>query len=259
MKNRYIIYGVIFLMLIFISGVFLVETNLSEWRSDYRRYHYTYSVQIDGLSGREIEGTTTIMVPIPATKDGNFVTTPSQKDPSFVKSLLQDYILHTPESHKRGPYFESTTEALDDKSISGNWTTFIAETKDGYMLGFKTDESTLEDISFIKTVVVEYVDIFDPINTNSPILYPIENTSDISMVAYGDQTIYGSNPNYDSYVYLSDNLKEETIHFDISLEAYNDPTEWAKEYRGSYLNTVQMDSDNNSSKIKVKATLKQNF
>ena len=198
------------------------------------------------------------MIPIPATKDGDFVTTPSQKEPSFAKKMLQEYVLHTPQRYRKGPYFENTTEALDNKSIRGNWTTFIAETEDGYMLGFKTNKSTLEDISFRETVVVDYVDIFDPINKNAPILYPIENISDFLIVAYGDHVKYISNPTYDSYVYLSDNIEEGTIYFAITLEAHNDPTEWAKEYRGSYLNYVKMATDD-SGKIKVKATLEQNF
>lgn len=258
MKNKYILYGIIFLILISVIVVDLGELNMREWRSDNLRYNYEYDVQINGLSGRESTGTTIVMIPIPATKDGEFVTTPSQKEPSFAKQLVQEYILHTPQSHRRGPYFKNTTEALDNKSIRGNWITFIAETEDGYMLGFKTNESILEDISFRKLVVVDYVDIFDPISKNSPLLYPTSNISKISMTPYGDQSVYSSNPSYESYVYLSDNIEKGTTHFRIGLTAKNDVTEWPFEYRGHYDNSIEI-TTNDTGKISVRAVLTQHM
>ena len=257
MKKKYI-FLIISLTLILVVGLYFVEMNLREWRSDYRRYHYYYEVEIKGLSGRGATGTTEILVPIPATNDGEFVITPSQKEPSILKNLLQEYILHTPESRRRGPYFENTTEALDNNSINGNWTTFIAETEEVYMLGFKTNDSILKDILFRKNVVVEYIDIFDPINKNGPILYPAVNISNTSLIAYGDQVKYEANPTYESYVYMSNNVEVGIIHFEITLEGYNDPMEWPKRYRGSYLNYLVMDTSDRG-KIEARVVLNQDF
>lgn len=47
---------------------------------------------------------------------------------------------------------------------------FIAETDNGYMLGFRTKETRLEDISYSADFVADYFDIFDPINNGSPII-----------------------------------------------------------------------------------------
>ena len=241
MKYRYAILIIILLILIPASIVYFIGAVQGDWRSDGLRNHYTYSVDIRGLSGREAVGTTTVMVPIPATNDGDFVITPSQKDPSLIQNLTYEYILHTPESKRRGPYFANTTEALDDKiieGVNGYWTTFITKTDDGYMLGFKTNASILDDISFNRLVVVNYVDIFDPIYKNGPVLYPMTNLSEISTISYGDQEIYSPKPTYDSYAYLSDNIEEGVTNFYIRLEACNDPSKWPLEYRGCYLNYV---------------------
>ena len=89
MKKKYI-FLIISLTLILVVGLYFVEMNLREWRSDYRRSHYYYEVEIKGLSGRGATGTTEILVPIPATNDGEFVITPSQKEPSILKNLLQN-------------------------------------------------------------------------------------------------------------------------------------------------------------------------
>ncbi len=251
----------ILLISILVAGLFyyiVVDLNMVLWREIGQRDNYGYSVYVTGLSGREATGTTTVMVPIPATKDGKFVTTPSQKEPSFIQNLIYEYILHTPESKRKGPYFENTTETLNNKLINGNWTTFIAETDEGYMLGFKTNESTLTDIYYGVGVVIDSVDIFDPIYKSGPILYPMRNLSNISMIPYGNQVKYGSNPTYESYIYLSDNIEEGFTNFDIALNVHNDPTKWAKEYRGYYLNTVYVNTSS-SGKIKVRATIEQSI
>ena len=243
MKHRYAILIVILVFLIPASIVHFLGAVQGDWRALNLRDHYTYSVDIRGLSGREAVGTTTVMVPIPATNDGDFVITPSQKDPSLIQNLTYEYILHTPESKRRGPYFANTTEALDDKiieGVNGYWTTFITKTDDGYMLGFKTNASILDDISFNRLVVVNYVDIFDPIYKNGPVLYPMTNLSEISTISYGDQEMYSPKPTYDSYVYISDNIEEGITNFYIRLEACNDPSKWPLEYRGcsvSYVGT----------------------
>lgn len=261
MKKRYSLLLGFFLVFILVAGLFyyiVVDLNMVLWREFGQRDTYGYFVDVKGLSGREATGTTTVMVPIPATKDGKFVTTPSQKEPSFIQNLIYEYILHTPVSYRKGPYWENTTETLNNKLINGNWTTFIAETDEGYMLGFKTNESTLTDIYFSVGVVMDSVDIFDPIYKNGPVLYPMRifQTSNISMIPYGNQVKYGSNPTYESYVYLSDNIEEEFTNFDIALNVHNDPTKWAKEYRGYYLSTVYVNTSS-SGKIKVRATIEQ--
>lgn len=228
-------------------------SDMNEWRNENLRNNYQYHVEVGGLSGRHAVDTTTIMVPIPATNEGKLAITTHQKKPSFAQKLSR---LHYPKNRRKGPYFENTTETLDDKSINGNWTTFITETEDGYMLGFKTDDPILEDISFRELVVVDYVDIFDPISKNSPILCPTKNISEISMVPYGDQSVYSSNPSYESFVYLSDNIEKGTTHFGISLTVKNDITEWPFEYRGHYDNSIGI-STNSTGKISVRAVLTQ--
>ena len=260
MKKRYSLLIGVLLVFSLAGGLFLyiADMNMTLWREVGQRDYYGYTVDVRGLSGREVIGTTTIMVPIPATKDGIFITTPSQKEPSFIQNLIYEYFLHTPESKRKGPYFENTTEKFDNRLVIGNWTTFIAETDEGYMLGFKTNESTLTDISFGVSVVMDSVDIFDPIYKNGPILYPIRNLSNISMIPYGNQVKYSSNPTYESYIYLSDNIQEGFTNFDIALNVHNDPTKWAKEYRGYYLNTVYVNTSS-SGKIKVRATIEQSI
>jgi len=247
-----------------IIGLFMngVHQNAIDWRSDDERNSCFYRIDVHGLSGKEVTGTTIIMVPIPATKDGQFLTPPSQKEPTFVQMLVHEYISHTPENKRKGPSFQNTVELFDNNSI-GIWNTFIAETDDGYMLGFKTDVSTLEDISFGKTIVVDNIDIFDPINNNSLILSPLKNLSSISILPYDNQMKYGSNPTYETYICLSDNLRNESMRLEVALRCHNDRTEWPKEYRGSYWNYIRIKhmgiSTNEVGKIKVIATLEQEF
>ncbi|WP_269848552.1 hypothetical protein [Methanosarcina horonobensis] len=92
------------------------------------------------------------------------------------------------------------------------------------MLGFRTNETRLKDINYGVSFVADYFDIFDPINNGSPMLFPVESLSNISSVPYGEYTKYTSNPTYDTYVYLSDNLKGgENVSFFVYLSANNDP------------------------------------
>lgn len=255
---------VAFLLLAILVFVFIANAlylNSLEWRSDDKRDSCYYSVNIGGLSGKEVTGTTIILVPIPATKEGQFLDPPSQQDLGFMQKLVHEYISHTPKSKQLGPTFENTSELLDNKS-SGIWKTFIEETDDGYMMGFRTNESTLDDISFGKTIVVDNIDIFDPIN-KSLILCPIKNLSNISTVTYGVQTKYSSNPDYESYVYLSNNLRNESINFEVSIRCYNDHTEWPEEYRGSYKSYIGTEFQgfnvNDTGKVKVSVSLEQSL
>jgi len=259
MRKRNSLLIIIFLIFILTAGLFVhtLILNAKDWREIGQRYNYGYSVQVEGLSGREVAGTTTIMVPIPATKDGKFVTTPPRKEPTLAQKLMHEYVLHTPEKFRKGPDLKNSTETLDNRFIIGNWTTFIAETDEGYMLGFKTNESILSDIDFgSEVVVVDYIDIFDPIHKNGPILYPMRNLSTFSMTPYGDQLKYSSNQSYDSYVYLSDNIGEGYKYFDVTLRCVNDPNEWDREYCGSYQSYVKT-SINETGEVKVGVVLKQ--
>ena len=254
----------IFVLVMLLIGLFMnvIHQNAIDWRSVDERNSCFYSIDVHGLSDKEVTGSTTIMVPIPATKDGQFLTPPSQKEPTFMQMVVHEYIIHTPESKRRGPSFQNTVELLDNKSI-GIWNTFIAETDDGYMLGFKTDASTLEDISFGKSIVVDNIDIFDPINNNSLILSPLKNLSSISIIPYGNQMKYDLSPTYETYICLSENLKNESMRFEVALRSHNDHTEWSKEYRGSYRNYIGTKHlgiiTNEVGKIKVIATLEQEF
>jgi len=212
------------LLLIVLSGLYVVEMNLRDWRADELRPHYEYTVKISGLSGTEVLGTTKILVPIPATKEGVFAITPSQEEPSFFKSLLQEHVFHTPEKYIRGIYFENTTESLDNKSLKGNWTTSIVSTKHGPMLEFRTNESVLADISFSKIVVLEQMNNENPINESSPILYPI--ASEVSLVGedYQHFRLMSRVITYETYIEMSDNINSKDMKFDIRLEVYPDVT-----------------------------------
>lgn len=235
-----------------------LSINAELWRENGQRDGFSYSIRIEGLSGKKVNGTTTIMVPFPATKDGELISAYSQKEPSLEQYVLDRYILHTPDKHLKGPYFANLTEQMDNKSISRIWTAFVIKTEYGYMLKFESSESILEDIDFTAEVVVEDIDIFDPINKDSPILYPVFDLSDISTVPYGEQEKYSSTVSYGTYVYLSDNIKDGTKSIEVSIDAHNDPTEWKKEHRGFYLITV-LEEIEGAGKIKVEATLTQDY
>ena len=214
-------------ILVFVLAVsaYISALDIPGWLGPTPGAEYTYNVQIDGLLGRSASGETTIMVPIPATKDGMFVTTPSK---------------------------------FDNISV-GIWTTFIAETDDGHMMGFKTNESILEDIYFSTDAAVGSIDIFDPIHQNAPILYPAMKFSEISMKSYGNQERYSSIPTYISYVYISDNIEEGNTNFYIIIDAKN--ADEPNEYLGFYMNYVGIEnmgtSTNNAGKMRVRVSLEQ--
>lgn len=255
-KNPLII--LIFFVLI-IVGTFVhgIYRDQVDWRDDGQRYLCIYTVEVTGLSGREVEGTTVIMVPIPASKEGKFFTPPAQKDIYFSQKLTHKVFNWSDKSGK-GPYFENATEIFDNqREIIGNWIPFIAETDKGYMLGFRTNETRLEDIDYSTSFVADYFDVFDPINNGSPILFPVENVSNVSSVPYGKYTLYASNPTYDTYVYLSNNLKGgEKVSFYVLLDANNDPTEWSGEYFGWYNNLLAA-KVNDTGYVKVRAIMGQ--
>ncbi len=231
--------------------------NLRDWRADELRPHYEYTVKISGLSGTEVLGTTKILVPIPATKEGVFAITPSQEEPSFFKNLLQKHVFHTPEKYIRGIYFENTTESLDNKSLNGNWTTSIVSTKHGPMLEFRTNESVLADISFSKIVVLEQMNNEDPINESSPILCPI--ASEVSLMRENHQhfRLISRVAIYETYIEMSDNINSKAIKYDISLEVYPDVIERDGD-KGIYKNKLDVVVAE-SGELKKNATIEAYF
>jgi hypothetical protein len=249
----------IFILFILLTvGVFVhgMYRDQVDWREDVTRYYCSYEVEVTGLSGREVEGTTVIMIPIPASKEGKFFTPSPQKDICFSQKLTHKVFDWADKSDKT-PYFKNMTEIFDNKELCSHWTSFIAETDKGYMLEFRTNDTRLEDIHCGESLIADYFDIFDPINNGSPMLFPVENLSNVSSVPYGDYTIYASNPTYDTYVYLSDNLKGgENVFFEVYLRANNDPGEWPEEYSGRYKN-ILFTKVNNTGYVKVKAILGQ--
>ncbi len=58
---------------IFVHGIY---RDSVDWRDYGQRYLCDYDVKVTGLSGREVNGTTAIMVPIPASKEGKFFYSP---------------------------------------------------------------------------------------------------------------------------------------------------------------------------------------
>lgn len=258
-KRNLLIITIFFVILIVGIFVHAIYMDLNDWREDTARYNCGYTVEVTGLSGREVNGTTVIMVPLPASKEGKFFTPLVQED-TRTKKLLHKFF-NWPEQDLKGPYFhyQNMTELFDNKELSGNWISFITETDKGYMLGFRTNETRLEDIKFGNSFVADYFDIFDPINNGSPMLFPVENISNTSSVPYGDYTMYASNPTYNTYVYLSNNLKGgETVSFDIELDANNDVMEWSEKYVGRYKNLL-LAKVNDTGYVKVKAILGQDL
>jgi hypothetical protein len=240
---------------LFFYVVYAINTGTYLNREPVERYYFEYDIKVTGLSGKEVSGTTVIMVPIPASKEGKFFTPFTQK-PDFIQRFLLK-IMHKPEQDRIGPYFENISETLDNKEIMGNWVTFIAETDKGHMLGFRTNETRLEDISYGGCFVADYFDIFDPINNGSPMLFPVENMSDVYSTPYGDYTKYASNPKYNTYIYLSDNLKGgENVSFFVYLTANNDPYEWPEKYRGRY-NNLLLAKVNDTGYVKVRTIMGQ--
>ncbi|KXS40852.1 MAG: hypothetical protein AWU59_2364 [Methanolobus sp. T82-4] len=257
-KRKLLFFAFIIFLLSVSLFIHALNENAKLWREDGQRDHFIYSVHIEGLSGKKVNGTATILVPLPATINGELPETQTQKKPSLEQHILDKYILHTPEVYSKGPYFSSLTEQLDNKSFSSGWSTFIVKIEDGYMLKLESNASTLNDFDIIEEVVMEDIDIFDPINKGGPILYPAFNISEISSVTYGEQSKYSSSINYETYVYFSDNIKDGIKSVQVSIDAINDPTEWDKEYRGRYMVTV-VDDIEGAGKIKVDASLTQEF
>lgn len=264
-KRNLLIISIFFVCLVvgtlFAYAMYAINMGMYNSREPSQRYYFSYDIEVTGLSGRHVNGTTVIMVPIPASKEGKFLTPPPQREPDLTQSFmlrLKQEITRKSEPKLIGPYFENMTETLDNKRVArGKWVTFITETDKGYMLGFRTNETRLEDIDRGFDFVANYFDIFDPINNGSPILFPIENVSNVSSVPYGDYTKYISNPSYDTYVYLSDNLKGgENVSFFVYLNANNDPYEWPEEYRGGYNNLLAA-KVNDTGYVKARAILGQ--
>ncbi len=260
MRKRNLLLIPIFLTLLVVGilcfySIYTINAGIHA-REPTQRYYFDYDIKVTGLSGKEVNGTTVIMVPIPASKEGKFFTPFTQKPDLLQKFLLK--VTHKPEQNRVGPYFENMSEGLDTKEITkGKWVTFIAETDKGSMLGFRTNETKLEDIDYGAWFVADYFDIFDPINNGSPMLFPVENVSNVSSVPYGDYTLYTSNPAYDTYVYLSNNLKgRENVSFFVYLSANNDPNEWPEKYRGRYNNLLAA-KVNDTDYVKVRAILGQ--
>lgn len=109
-------YKLVIILLFFIVAASLfvyiyLIADMNEWRNDNLRNNYNYRVEITGLSGRHAVGQTIVMVPIPATAKGKLVITTHQKEPSFAQKLSR---LHYPKNRQNGPYFENTTQALDN-------------------------------------------------------------------------------------------------------------------------------------------------
>src|SRR5690606_20371814 len=74
---------------------------------------------------------------------------------------------------------------------------------------------------------------------------------------YGDYTKYASNPKYNTYIYLSDNLKGgENVSFFVYLTANNDPYEWPEKYRGRY-NNLLLAKVNDTGYVKVRTIMGQ--
>lgn len=258
MKIRnFLLISIIFIFLIVVILIGIINYGINkEAYYESEPYHCYYSISVTGLSNKEVNGTTMIMTPIPASKEGKFFT-PHKRKHDFMQWLY--YELHqVPEKDREyGPHLRNMTETFDSRYMAqGKWVNFIAETEKGPMLCFRTNETWLEDINFGASFVADHSDIFDPINNGSSILFPIENISNTSSVPYGDYTKYATNPTYDTYVYLSNNLKGgENISFELFLEALNDPTVPEK-YFGQY-NNIVFARVNDTGFVKVQAILAQ--
>ena len=257
-KRNLLLIAILFIFLI--VGILIGIINYAINKEAYYEsepYHCSYSISVTGLSNKEVNGTTMIMAPIPASKEGEFFT-PHMRKHDFMQWLYYE-LHHVPEKDREfGPHLRNVTETFDSRYMPpGKWVTFIAETEKGPMLCFRTNETRLEDINFGASFVADHSDIFDPINNGSSILFPIENISNTSSVPYGDYTKYATNPTYDTYVYLSNNLKVGgNISFELILTALNDPMVPEK-YKGMYENIV-FARVNDTGFVKVQAILAQN-
>ncbi|ADI75143.1 conserved hypothetical protein (plasmid) [Methanohalobium evestigatum Z-7303] len=260
-RNKLLISGITVIILFFSIFVHIAILNFDMWRSADERNSCTYDVEITGLSDKNVTGNTTILVPIPATKSGDFLPAAEQEHPDFLQEQILRYILCTPESKISGPSFKNETVLLDKLSSGGYWDDFIAKKDGKIMMGFKTDNSQLHDIHFDRSIVVNHTDIFNPIYNGSLILYPYENLPKISMKPYGNRKIYAQYPTYESCVYLSDNLNKTTVDIEISITCYNDRTNRPDEYQGYYEcyveNKHRTNLINSTGRIPVNVTLEQ--
>lgn len=228
-----------------------INQDLHDWRSRDVRSHYEYTVEIDGLEGKIVNGTTKILVPIPANSNGKLVPTPAQKEPGLSQKLFHKYITHTPAEM---PYFENTSESFDNRKIDGNWTSYIAETEDGYMLCFQTNASVLENIFLWDRIVVDQVNGLDPLNESNPILYPARNFSDAENFSNVEKNyfegmgVYSYNPayKYDSFIHTSNNLDEIELDFSFSMDVSERVTGGSNKY-----NIISSTSTNSSGKTKI--------
>ena len=125
------------------------------------------------------------------------------------------------------------------------------------MLEFRTNESVLADISFSRIVVLEQMNNEDPINENSPILYPI--ASEVSLVGEDYQyfRLMSRVITYKTYIEMSDNINNKAIKFDINLEVYPDVNE-RDGYKGTYKNKLDMIIAE-SGELKKNATIETYF
>ena len=91
MRKRNLLFIAI-LIILFVGGIFThaIYMDAIDWRDRGQRYYCIYQVSVGNLSGREVEGTTVVMVPIPATKEGKLFTPPAQKDPYFTQELMHE-------------------------------------------------------------------------------------------------------------------------------------------------------------------------
>jgi hypothetical protein len=260
-KNKLLISGIVTIILFSSIFVHIAILNLDIWKPVDERNSCTYGVEITGLSGKNVTGNTTIFVPIPATKSGEFLPAAEQEHPDILQELILKHIISTPESKISGTSFKNETVLLDKLSSGGYWENFIAKKDGKIMMGFKTDNSQLYDIHFDRTMVVNHTDIFNPIYGGSLILYPCKNLSKISMKPFGNRKIYAQNPTYESCVYLSDNLNKTTVDIEISITCHNDRTNWPDEYQGYYEcyveNKYRTNLINSTGRIPVNVTLEQ--
>lgn len=242
---------VLILIYVVLNGIFL---NYHEWRSNDLRNNYVYTVQITGLEGQIVNETTKIVVPIPANINGSFVSVPAQKEPTLSQKFVHEYVLHTPLEYRKGPYFKNTTEAFDYRAIEGNWTSYVINTEEGFMLCFQTNESVLENIYLRDQIVVDHVNGLNPLDKSNPILFPASNFSDAENISFEDMGIYHLEPayTYDSFINTSNNLNKKELHFSVNLDVKERISKGSNEYKIKLLTDI-----NNSGKTIVNVIISE--
>jgi hypothetical protein len=98
-KRNPVLITIFFALLIASTFVYAKYTNEYVWREPALRYSCNYILGVSSISGRETQGTTVIMVPIPASKEGNFFTPSAQNKPDFIQSFVYE-IEHMPEKDR---------------------------------------------------------------------------------------------------------------------------------------------------------------